>query len=260
MSVKAVEAGMRLICLGTTGYHPSSSRHTACYYLPELSLVLDAGTGAFRLVQQLLREPKSHLDIVISHAHLDHVIGLTFLLDVMAATTLKTVRVYGEPEKLEAVEKHLFHPLLFPVPVNFELVPLVGTEGRLTLPDCHVDYFPLNHPGGSLGFVVHAKERRIAYITDTTPQTQPGFIERIKNIDLLMHECYFSDKYEELSNRTGHSWLSAVSHIVEQAKPQQTLLIHVNPLAELVGEEIELSESQQKMGLRFAEDLCEISL
>ena len=44
---------MKLHCLGTGGYHPSEHRHTACYYLPELQLVLDAGTGMFRLPNQL---------------------------------------------------------------------------------------------------------------------------------------------------------------------------------------------------------------
>lgn len=251
---------MRVICLGTTGYHPSPSRHTACYYLPELNLLLDAGTGMFRLTQQLLAEPKDELDIVLSHAHLDHVVGLTFLLDVMAATTLKRIRVYGEAEKLEVVEKHLFHPLLFPVPVHFELIPLSPERNRLSLQHCEIEYFPLEHPGGSIGMVVHGSNRRVAYVTDTTPQSEASFIQRISGVDLLMHECYFSDKYEDLSRRTGHSWLSAVTKIVQQAQPKQTLLIHVNPLAEVVGEEDGLSELHQQLGLRFAEDMMQVDL
>lgn len=251
---------MRVVCLGTTGYHPSSTRHTACYYLPDLNLVLDAGTGMFRLVEQLQREPKTSLDIVLSHAHLDHVIGLTFLLDVRSVTSLKKVRLYAEPDKIEAVEKHLFHSLLFPVPVNFELVPLDKSNGILRLPQCEIEYFPLNHPGGSIGMIISTEDKRLAYITDTTPQLQAAFIERIAGVDLLMHECYFSDKDEELSLLTGHSWISAVAGIVELARPKQTLLIHVNPLAEILGREIQLTEKHRELGLRFAEDLWEISL
>ncbi|MGN6547595.1 MAG: MBL fold metallo-hydrolase, partial [Aureliella sp.] len=99
---------MKLHCLGTTGYHPSSTRQTACYYLPELSLVLDAGTGIIGLTNQLRAEPRESLDIFLSHAHLDHIIGLTFLLDTLAVTSLKRVRVLGAAVKLRAVREHLF--------------------------------------------------------------------------------------------------------------------------------------------------------
>ena len=69
---------MRLHCLGTVGYHPNDARHTSCYCLPESGIVLDGGTGAFRLANLIETET---LDVLLSHAHLDHTFGLTFLLD-----------------------------------------------------------------------------------------------------------------------------------------------------------------------------------
>ena len=71
---------MRLHCLGTVGYHPNDSSHTSCYFLPQSGILLDAGTGIFRLAK--LIETDS-LDVLLSHAHLDHSFGLTFLLDVL---------------------------------------------------------------------------------------------------------------------------------------------------------------------------------
>lgn len=65
---------MKLVLLGTTGYHPNRRRHTACMFLPEVGVVLDAGTGMFRVRDHLAT---SHLDIFLTHAHLDHVVGLT---------------------------------------------------------------------------------------------------------------------------------------------------------------------------------------
>lgn len=245
---------MRLHCLGTTGYHPSPSRQTACYYLPDLELVLDAGSGLHRLTEHLIREPKEQLDILLSHAHLDHVVGLTFLLDVMAVTSLKQVRIFGQPDKLAAVKDHLFHPLLFPVPLSLELHPLAGDEGRIKLPHCSFDYFPLEHPGGSIGMRVEAGCKRLAYVTDTTPKSDPRFLHHLKDLDLLLHECYFSDKYRELSLRTGHSWLGAVTSIVEAVQPKQTLLIHVNPLEEILEEDSGYSSEHVKLKMSFAED------
>ncbi len=207
---------MHLHCLGTTGYHPSPTRHTACYYLPESSLLLDAGTGLFRLIEHLLREPRPSLDILLSHAHLDHVVGLTFLLDALAVTELKTIRVRGELEKLEAVQRHLYSQLLFPVEPTIEFVALSGSSGSLAVGEVDVHYFPLEHPGGSLGFVLVSKGKRLAYITDTIARPSAAYISHLSNLDLLLHECYFNDQQQGLAITTGHSWLSGVVDLVSR--------------------------------------------
>ena len=51
--------------------------------LPEVGVVLDAGTGFYR-VREHLRT--SELDVFLTHAHLDHVVGLTYLFDVVRDT------------------------------------------------------------------------------------------------------------------------------------------------------------------------------
>ena len=161
---------MRIQCFGTTGFHPSPSRHTACYYLPECNLLLDAGTGLFRLTAALLTEPKQSLDILLSHAHLDHIVGLTFLIDTMAVTELEKVRVFGNADMLEAIREHLFTERLFPVEPRFEMIPLEGSHGKLELGATTIRYFPLEHPGGSTGYTILAESgKKIAYVTDTVP-------------------------------------------------------------------------------------------
>lgn len=245
---------MRVHCLGTTGYHPSPSRHTACYYISELGLVLDAGTGLFKLIGLLREKPRRDLTIFLSHAHLDHVAGLTFLLDVVAVTGLEHVRVYAQSSKVRAIKKHLFHESLFPVPPQFEFVELPGSEGTVPLDGCSIDYFPLEHPGGSIGMLVTAGEKRIAYVTDTTPIQDSKFASRLSGVDLLMHECYFDDTQIEFSRKTGHSWLSAVQKLVRKARPKQTLLIHVNPLAEMIGKPVRLNAKCRELKMRFAKD------
>jgi hypothetical protein len=65
---------MRVEFLGTGGYHPNERRHTACVLLPEIGLAFDAGTSVFRLPPRL---ESKELDVFLSHAHLDHIAGLT---------------------------------------------------------------------------------------------------------------------------------------------------------------------------------------
>ncbi|HEV3339677.1 MAG TPA: ribonuclease Z, partial [Pirellulales bacterium] len=105
---------MQLAVLGTAGYHPNESRQTACFMLPEVGVVLDAGTGFFRVGRHLATD---ELDIFLTHTHLDHVFGLTFLFDVLYGRTMKRVEVHADPAKLAAVQNHLLYELLFPVPL-----------------------------------------------------------------------------------------------------------------------------------------------
>jgi len=217
---------MQLLLLGTTGYHPSARRHTACLLFPEIGLVLDAGTGFFRVRDWL---QTTELDVFVTHAHLDHVIGLTFLFDVAYESGLQATRVHGDPGHLQAVQDHLFAKPLFPVLPPLTFHPLrgptkIGGGGKLT-------YFPLEHPGGSLGFRLDWPDRSLAYVTDTTARTDAEYIEEIRGVDLLIHECYFPDGQEELALKTGHSCLSSVLAVAKAAQVKRLLLIHVNPLA-----------------------------
>ena len=80
------------------------------------------------------------LDIFLSHTHLDHVIGLTFLFDVLFEKQVERVRVHGEAGKLAALREHLFSETLFPAQPPIEWQPL---DGPLPLPAAgHADLLP----------------------------------------------------------------------------------------------------------------------
>ena len=66
------------------------------------------------------------LDIFLSHAHLDHVAGLTYLINVVPADVVRNTTVHGEAAKLAAVREHLFAEPIFPVAPTFRFEPLGG--------------------------------------------------------------------------------------------------------------------------------------
>lgn len=218
---------MKLLLLGTTGYHPNRSRQTACLMLPEQGILLDAGTGIVHAREHLATRD---LDIFLTHAHLDHCIGLTYLFDVLTGSEIQRLTIHGEAEKLAAIEEHLFAPLLFPVKLPWEFRPLTAPValrggGKLT-------WFPLEHPGGAIGFRLDWPGHSLAYVTDTVARSGAPYASCLTGVDLLVHECYFSDAGREWAEKTGHSHTTPVAELARQASVGRLVLVHVNPLDE----------------------------
>lgn len=218
---------MKLLLLGTTGYHPNNRRQTACLMLPEIGVVLDAGTAMYRVRQHLVTPT---LDVFVTHAHLDHVVGLTFMFDVLYGKQVDRVTVHGEQEKLTAIQEHLFAESLFPVAPPFQMQEL--TESVLLGEGGSLTHFPLTHPGGSVGYRLDWPDRSMAYVTDTTADADADYIEKIRGVDVLVHECYFPDGNEEFAATTGHSCITPVAELARAADVGRLILVHLNPLSE----------------------------
>ena len=217
---------MKLHFLGTTGYHPNEKRQTACLMIPQHGIIFDAGTGMFRVRDLLCTKT---LDIFLSHAHLDHSIGLTFLYDVLWDKDVQRVTVHVDGSKIAAIEDSLYQKDLFPVGPNFELKALEDNAVELA-GGIQVSHCPLDHPGGCTGFRMDHPGGSMAYITDTVAKPEADYVDFISNVDVLVHECYFPDGWEDRAEMTGHSCLTPVAQVAAAANAGRTFLVHINPL------------------------------
>lgn len=243
---------MKLHCLGTAGYHPSETRHTACFFLPEPGIVLDAGTSLFRL--QSLIQTKS-LSVLLSHTHLDHVMGLTFFWDLLGGTTpLERISIYAQQEKIEAIREHLFHPSLFPVMPPFEWHSLESLGREFQLGRSKVTWFELEHPGGSVGYRLDFPEVSLAYVTDTTCEDDSAYWRHLQGVDWLVHESNFSDDDVEMARHTGHSWPSAVLSQACRHGVARLILAHFNPMVPGI-DPVDLGRLLEESSIRLPEFL-----
>ena len=223
--------------LGSAGYFPTRTRHTLGVFFPDHGILLDAGTGLADL-RNLARTEE--LDVFLSHAHLDHIVGLTYLLGLAPVCGFDQITVHGAAEKLGAIRDGLFSEHFFPVVPPFrwrilrDAAPLRG-GGRLTT-------FPLKHPGGSIGFRLDWPGHSLAYVTDTTACPACDYVERIAGVDVLLHECNFNADRSEWAVETGHSWTTAVGKTARAAGAKRLYLIHVDPLAEDPDQPLQLDE------------------
>jgi len=217
---------MKVILLGTTGYHPNDRRHTPCMLVAECGVMLDAGTALYRAGQRL-QTPE--LDIFLTHAHLDHVIGLTYLFSLIRTHALERITIHASADKLAAIDEHLFAEAMFPKRPPCEFRPLaaevkLASGGRLT-------HFPLLHQGGSTGYRLDWPGHSMAYVTDTTATADADYIQKIRGVDLLIHECYFPDTMAAMASKTGHSCTTPVAQLARRAGVGRLLLVHINPLS-----------------------------
>jgi ribonuclease BN (tRNA processing enzyme) len=72
----------------------------------------------------------------------------------------------------------------------------------------------------------------MAYITDTTAELDAEYVEKIRGVDLLLHESYFAEDGGDFARRIGHSWLSNVVEVAAAAKVGRLVLIHIDPTIE----------------------------
>jgi ribonuclease BN (tRNA processing enzyme) len=218
---------MKLVLLGSGGYFPNGRRHTACLFLPEVGVVLDAGSGMCRIGRYLETD---RLDVFLTHAHLDHVAGLTYLVNVAPREVVGRTVVHGEAAKLAAVQEHLFAQEIFPLPPPFRFEPLAG---RCQLPHGgSLKSFPLKHPGGSIGFRLDWPGHSMAYVTDTVADTDAAYVNIIRGVDLLVHEAYFANDAADLQRMTGHSSLRSAAAVAAAAQVGQLVLVHIDPQME----------------------------
>lgn len=223
---------MRIQFLGTGGYHPNERRHTACLLFPETGVVFDAGTAFFRLADQL---ETAEIQVFLSHAHLDHIVGLTYFLVPMMTGQVRRARVYANRGTLEAVHTHLFSEPTFPVLPGFEFLALEEQPAEIPLGDGgRLRWQPLvSHPGGSTAFRIDWPDadgqagRSLAYVTDTT--VDGTYTEFVRGVDVLVHECNFPDERAELCAPTGHSHTSQVTELAADVEVGRLILLHIDP-------------------------------
>jgi len=200
---------MKLTILGCSG-GIGSGRHTTCLKVDD-DILIDAGSGITTLdFEQLLKIDH----VFLTHAHLDHVLGLPLLLDSVGDMRAEPVTVHALPEVLEVLSKHLFNWQLWPdfreIPSKqvpwLRFAPLAQGEvftlnGRSFIP------LPVNHVVPACGLQVTTAAGSLVFSGDTTHSD--AFVAALNAIPDLRHliiETSFENELADIAKASKHHW------------------------------------------------------
>jgi ribonuclease BN (tRNA processing enzyme) len=188
---------MRLVPLGINGFVPTFGRHTTSFLalIADTAILLDAGTGVARLYEshlQKLLAPYRELHIIISHYHLDHIVGLSYLPGIfrdLPVTIHAPASPFVESDPEDSL-RTLFRPpfLSLPLehfPMGVTIVPIKESPfeiGRLS-----IAVRGQRHPGGSIGI----RLGDFVFMTDTI--VDENAIPFMHGAQLVLHEVWLSD-------------------------------------------------------------------
>lgn len=248
-----MSGGFRLLPLGTRGFIPARGGQTMSFLLEREGalLLLDAGSGVARLAEPGPAEwlaSAERLDVVLTHYHLDHVIGLSYLPGVARHLPV-TIHAPAPPlteAGPEALERLISPPLFphaiaeWPMPTN-----VVGyAEGPLRIGPFTLRLRAQRHPGGSVGLRL---DDAMAYITDTV--ADPATVPFVNRVDLLLHEVWLSDEEAANALASGHSAAAEVAEIAALARVRRVALVHHHPGRDAAALEALRASVEQRAGL-----------
>ncbi len=154
-----------IVFLGTSASAPSVKRGLSAQVVKhdEYRFLIDCGEGTQRQILQSGIGFKHLSRILVTHGHLDHILGLAGLLSTfMRWETIDRMEIYGAHSALERIRDLLFGVVLRgaapPMPIHLrEIGPGPFFEGE----DFTISAFPVSHRGAdNLGFLFEEKARR----------------------------------------------------------------------------------------------------
>ena len=216
---------MKLVILGSGGFYPTDSRHTASYMIPELGVIFDAGTGLYR-ASKFFRTKNLH--IIISHSHIDHLDGLK-CCSKFFRDGIEKIFIYGNEDVELAIQIINSHPFSIQRELPYKFIKITENIPFIIESEISIIPFPLVHTSPCLGFRLNFQDKSMAYITDSSSSSNSSFIKIIKGINLLLHECYYPTLNENLAIKSGHSSSNLVIDLCKNSNISNLLLIHLNP-------------------------------
>ncbi len=225
--------------LGARGGIPVSGPHfqefggaTSCYKIAtdQGFMILDAGTGIVPFGQDLVARGTGEfcVDILFTHAHLDHMQGLPFFAPLYDPRF--DIRLWACEEVLDqplvaVLDRILDSPVCpirrdhFKACVSFHAIPLAACFAPR--PGFKVQAMELTHPGGNVALKVNCAGASVVYSGDFEHgknAVDTAFSTWLRGVDLAVLDCTYDPDTYVPARGFGHAHWRAVGDIASECK------------------------------------------
>jgi len=229
-------------------------------------IVCDAGTGIRSLGGKIIAEKKyKNIDLLLSHAHYDHIEGLPFFAPMFSSdynVEIRCGKLDGAEDTYEVVSDFMQRPYfpvgpeIFMAKTNFHL--LKENQAFDISPQVHVQTLPLVHPGGATAYRIEYNNKSFAYVTDTEHsigQTNYDIVEFIDGVDVFVYDASLSDEELPQFEGFGHSTWQEGLRMAQSANVKRYFAFHHMPFrCDIDLDEIDQQISAQMPGSGVARE------
>ncbi len=238
---------------------------TVCFEVRagDRSVILDLGTGARRLGARIRADRPAapagaaapEYDVLLSHLHLDHVIGLPFFAPLYmpdAAVRLHCGMMSDPLDLLQALRRIASPPLspIEPLSIGRVSCHTFAPDAVFVLGGIQVTAIATHHPGGCCGFRFDTEAGSIAVIGDHEhgeEAVDARVRAAIEGVDLLLYDgCYDVEQYDQ-HRGWGHSTWAKGIEFAQDAGARSVLIYHHPPEAT----DASLLRLEEKLQARF---------
>lgn len=225
---------MKLKVIGSSG--GEFPGHNPPAFLIDGNILLDAGTISASLNEASQWKIRN---ILITHAHLDHIKGIPFLADNLIIKSKEhSVKVISISSVLMALKKNLLNNRIWP---DFTIISAasrpvlllksISPRKPFKINSYTITAYKVNHSVPAVGYIIEDKKgKRLLYTGDTGPTDM--IWKAAKDISCAIIEVSFPNKLKTMAIKTGH--LTAGLLMKEIGKigslPEKILITHPKPL------------------------------
>jgi len=151
-------------------------------------------------------------DVILTHAHLDHVAGLPLFLDDLFSVLETPVNIHVTAEIRDILERDLFNWSLYPRFSELSnsygpIVNYIPFEPGVAFDVAHLRVLAanVNHRVPSVGFIVSDGRSRVVITGDTADMDDFwAVVNRAEPPDTLLIECAFPDELGDIAGVSHH--------------------------------------------------------